>query len=277
MPTVVLAFGFRPFFLLCGVYAVVAPAAWLLALHGWSWPGAPADLLRWHTHEMLVGFVGAAMSGFLLTAVPSFTGQSAVRGAPLAWLGAAWLAARAAGAFSGAAAWLPPLADLAFAGALVGLVARDIIAAGSRRNFVLVAVVASWAAAAVAHGLGLARADALLVHLVLLLVTVMAGRITPSFTANWMRSRQLEPLPAVSLALDLAAIACVVLVAVLDLAGVHGPVAALACTSRCCGRCTSPMRGCRWGTRSWGSRCSMSAGCRAAQPCTRSPSAASDR
>ena len=60
--SIVFSYGFRPFFVLCAAHAIVLPALWLLALNGARWPGAPQDLVRWHAHEMLVGFVGAAES-----------------------------------------------------------------------------------------------------------------------------------------------------------------------------------------------------------------------
>jgi len=74
--------GFRPFFLLAAGHAVAFPALWLLALNGMPWPAAPGDPVGWHAHEMLVGFAGAAMAGFLLTAVPTFTARPATRGLP---------------------------------------------------------------------------------------------------------------------------------------------------------------------------------------------------
>ena len=80
MPPTFLSYGFRPFFVLCAAHAVVVQSLWLAALNGWRWPGMPESVFAWHAHEMLVGFVGAAMAGFLLTAVPSFTGRPPVRG-----------------------------------------------------------------------------------------------------------------------------------------------------------------------------------------------------
>ena len=75
--------GFRPFFLLAGIHAILLPTLWLLVLGGSSGPWVPADPVAWHGREMLVGFTGAAMAGFLLTAVPTFTGRAPLRGLPL--------------------------------------------------------------------------------------------------------------------------------------------------------------------------------------------------
>src|SRR5687767_14000372 len=90
--------GFRPFFLLAGVHAALSLAAWVAVLEGWiaapaGWP--PATL---HGHEMIFGFTGAALAGFLLTAVPSWTNAGYLRGWKLALLVLLWIAARAAAA-----------------------------------------------------------------------------------------------------------------------------------------------------------------------------------
>src|SRR3954468_10366586 len=88
--------GFRPFFLLGAVWAAIAVPVWLAAyVHGYALPGAlPA--MAWHAHEMIYGFALAAGTGFLLTAVPNWTGRVPVRGARLAVLAGLWLAGRIA-------------------------------------------------------------------------------------------------------------------------------------------------------------------------------------
>ena len=119
------AYGFRPFFFAAGAFAVLGLAAWL-----WLYttgvqplPNGPAQL--WHGHEMLYGFVGAAIAGFLLTAVPSWTGDRGFAGTPLVLLATLWVAGRLAFA---AASVLPlglvALCDLAFMPALGGISSR---------------------------------------------------------------------------------------------------------------------------------------------------------
>src|SRR6185312_4330100 len=76
--------GFRPFFLLAGLVAVGVILTWVAALHGTSLPDGPLPLPLWHAHEMLTAFTGAAMMGFLLTAIPNWVGGSGYGGAPLA-------------------------------------------------------------------------------------------------------------------------------------------------------------------------------------------------
>ncbi len=88
--------GFRPFFIAGTLWAPVALALWLAALlHGLALPSA-FDPLAWHRHEMLYGFVGAMVAGFLLTAIPNWTGRLPIAGWPLAALAGLWLAGRIA-------------------------------------------------------------------------------------------------------------------------------------------------------------------------------------
>ena len=99
----VLRGGFRPFFLGAGVWAVITIAIWLWAFSvGVPQIGA-LDPLAWHRHEMLFGFVGAAIAGFAPTAVPNWTGRLPIAGAPLAALALWWLLARALPSLPGCA------------------------------------------------------------------------------------------------------------------------------------------------------------------------------
>ena len=90
-------YGFRPFFLLAGLEAVIVMAVWLCAYFSPGfWPAAAIPAWMWHAHEMMFGFVPAAMGGFLLTSVPSWTGAPGYSGKPLMLLAAIWLAGRIA-------------------------------------------------------------------------------------------------------------------------------------------------------------------------------------
>ncbi|MCL7928699.1 NnrS family protein [Halomonas llamarensis] len=89
-----LAYGFRPFFLLGALYAPIALVPWVGALlQQFTLPMALSPL-AWHGHEMLFGFVSAALVGFLLTSIPSWAGVSPLAGKPLAALVVLWLAGR---------------------------------------------------------------------------------------------------------------------------------------------------------------------------------------
>ena len=80
----VLDYAFRPMFLAAGSWAVIALALWLAMFFGYMQLPTRFDPLAWHVHEMLFGFVMAAVAGFLLTAIPNWTGRLPVRGYPLA-------------------------------------------------------------------------------------------------------------------------------------------------------------------------------------------------
>src|SRR6476646_9979736 len=125
--------GFRPFFFGGAAWAVLALLLWLLALSGTIILPSALDSLAWHRHEMLFGFVGAVICGFLLTAIPNWTGRLPIAGMPLAALFALWLAARLALLLSGVAGIaIAILLDVGFYLFLAGLFAREVASAGKR-------------------------------------------------------------------------------------------------------------------------------------------------
>jgi len=134
-----LSYAFRPFFLLNGIFAVVAMAIWVSALHGVGPATLPVNITYWHGHEMLVGFVMAAISGFILTAVATWTGRPALHGGPLALLVLAWLAGRLAMGMGGVlpSTWVAVL-DMLFPVLLIVFVAREVFGGGSKRNYPIV-------------------------------------------------------------------------------------------------------------------------------------------
>lgn len=191
--------AFRPFFFGAAGWAAVALGLWLLVLGGSLQLPSHFDPLAWHRHEMLFGFVGAAVSGFLLTAVPNWTGRLPVAGWPLACLFALWVAARAAVFFSAQTGAVPALVlDVGYFVLLAGLAAREVRSAVSR-NAPLVGLVLLFAAAnALDHGaaFGLIRDPELGIRaglgLVVMMMSVVGGRIIPSFTRNWLARRQVR-------------------------------------------------------------------------------------
>ena len=82
----ILRLGFRPFFLLGAVLAALAIPLWIAALQGWALPAPVGGWLAWHRHELVFGFAGAIIAGFLLTAVQTWTGRPSLSGRPLALL-----------------------------------------------------------------------------------------------------------------------------------------------------------------------------------------------
>jgi len=196
-------YGFRPFFLAAGIAAVMLVPWWAGSVTlgiplETAWPGA-----LWHGHEMVFGFVVAAISGFLLTAVPSWTGQRGFSGWPLVLLAGLWLGGRLLVASS--ARWpalLTAGVDLAFLPVLALTLLPTLVRARSRNTPLLLALLALCATNAVFYwAVGhadqrLAR-NALLtaVNVVLLLVTVIGGRIVPAFTSSGLKEQQADSHP----------------------------------------------------------------------------------
>ena len=199
-----MSYAFRPFFLLNGLFAIVVISIWMLALHGSGYVSVPANIPYWHGHEMVVGFGLAAVAGFVLTAVATWTGRPAVQGTWLGVLVLSWLLGRVAmTAADQLPYWLVASVDSVFPFLLALLIGREVIGGGNRRNYPIVGLVLVLAMLNLLHHLGTLRilpgmdrlALYFLIHMLLLMITVIAGRIIPNFTANWMRARGHERLP----------------------------------------------------------------------------------
>ena len=185
--------GFRPFFLGGALWALTVLVLWIGALAGWLTLPTAFDPLAWHRHEMLFGYLAAVIAGFLLTAIPNWTGRLPVTGGRLAALAGLWLAARLAMLFSAVVGpWTALALDVGFLLVLFVVAAREVIAA-KNRNFPVVIVILLFAMAnaidhaeamgiAVSEGIGW-RAG---LGLVLALIALIGGRIIPSFTRNWL-------------------------------------------------------------------------------------------
>ncbi|MGM0559661.1 MAG: NnrS family protein [Pseudomonadota bacterium] len=192
------AYGFRPFFLAAGVYAVVALLVWLHALVGGSWPVGFISAMDWHAHEMIFGFAAAAMAGFILTAVPNWTGEGGFRGWRLVALTLVWLAGRLA-----LNPYLPPpliwgaVIDLAFFPLLVLTVLPGLLRLKTRRNIIFpVLLLVFWTGNLLFHldQLGLVQASArtglfLAINGLLVILALLGGRVIPAFTRNYLKSR----------------------------------------------------------------------------------------
>ncbi len=138
--------GFRPFFLAAGVWAAGVVALWLAVIAGALVLPSAFDPITWHAHEMLFGYLAAVIAGFLLTAVPNWTGRLPVGGWRLGVLFALWCAGRVAVGFSALTGPMVAAAvDLAFLAALSAVVLREIAAKGNRRNLPIVGIVVVFA------------------------------------------------------------------------------------------------------------------------------------
>ncbi len=216
--------GFRPFFLLAGLFAVLVVPLWLLVLRGAVVAPPYLDAPTFHAHEMLQGFTVAVLAGFLLTAVGNWTQRETATGLPLLGLSLLWIAGRAA--MLAAGAWPPLLVaalDLSFMPALVLALARPLLGTGNRRNYVMLAALgALWLSNAAVHleALGYLatgsgrRANGAALGLVAMVMSIMAARIFPMFTKNATGVSSIRSLPK----LDRAALVAIVLATAVDLA-----------------------------------------------------------
>ena len=200
-----LTYGFRPFFFGAGLWAVLAMGLWIPMLSGHLALPTAFDPVSWHAHAFLFGYLGAVIAGFLLTAVPNWTGRLPIVGWPLGGLAVLWLLGRVAVSVSeGVSPLLVALADLAFPVALALVLAREIIAGRNWRNLIVLAMltvftlgnaVFHWEAAQggmPAQGMGLRIA----LGAAIMMIGVIGGRVVPSFTRNWLVKRGAGRLPA---------------------------------------------------------------------------------
>jgi uncharacterized protein involved in response to NO len=217
--------GFRPFFFGAATWAAIAIALWLFSFAGAIVIPTGFDPVAWHRHEMLFGFVGAAVSGFLLTAIPNWTGRLPIAGRPLLSLFGLWAAARVAVLFSASAGfWPAAICDVGLFLTLAAAAAREVL--GSKnRNLPVVGLVLLFG---VADGADYAGAAGILppdvgwrsaIALIVIMISVIGGRIIPSFTRNWMAKQGLKSgLPTQPQSLDLLVVASTALALLLWLA-----------------------------------------------------------
>lgn len=198
----ILSYGFRPFFLFGAVYSACAALVWLPVLSGEASLATAFPPRDWHVHEMLYGFLPAVMTGFLLTAVPNWTGRLPLQGLPLGALVLLWIAGRVAVAVSGLIGWaLAAAIDVAFLSAIVILIVHEIVTGKNWRNLRLVGIVAIFAAGNIAfhiesHVYGLADYSTRVgLGAVVMLLVLIGGRIIPSFTHNWLARHDPRRLP----------------------------------------------------------------------------------
>ena len=196
------SYGFRPFFLLGSVYAGLAILVWLPLFMGeLSLVSAfiPRD---WHVHEMLFGFLPAVITGFLFTAIPNWTGRLPLRGRPLMFLVALWIAGRAGVTFSAQTGWLAVMViDCSFLLLIAAAAAREIISGKKWNNLSVVLLILVLLAGNVAfhleaHFKGAADISIRVgIAVVVLLISLIGGRIIPSFSRNWLVKENPGRLP----------------------------------------------------------------------------------
>jgi uncharacterized protein involved in response to NO len=196
------SFGFRPFFLGAALFAGVAVPAWVLVFAGAIGSNFLYAPREWHVHEMLFGFLPAVMAGFLLTAMPNWTGRMPLRGMPLVSLWLLWLAGRLIVAVAGPGPLVSAVVEASFLVALAGIVWREIAAARMWNRLPIGALISLYAAANILfHVLALRGtptdlAERLALSIIFMLLTMIGGRVTPAFTGEYLKEQRITPPPA---------------------------------------------------------------------------------
>lgn len=232
----ILSYGFRPFFLGAALFAILTMVAWIGALTlGWE-IGGSYGLLDWHAHEMLFGYASAALAGFMLTAIPNWTGRLPVSGRPLLALVLLWLAGRLTMAMPDLLGLPASMAiDAAFLPLLALVAGIEVVAGRNWKNLkILVALVALTLANVGFHlsvalnGTGL---DAVrpAVSVYLMLIALVGGRIIPSFTRNWLVKAGSSKLPRSFGRFDMAAMLALLLALAAWSVAPEGPATAVLC------------------------------------------------
>jgi uncharacterized protein involved in response to NO len=232
-----LSHGFRPFFLGGAIWAAVAMALWLGMLTGRLALPTRMGPVDWHVHALVFGFLPAVVAGFLLTAIPNWTGRLPVVGRGLLAHFGLWCAGRAASLVAGL---LPPgmaeAIDLAFLLAVAGVAAREIVAGRNWRNLVVLAAVALlWIGNLLFHleaaqgAAGAGPGARVGIAAGIFLVLLIGGRIVPSFTRNWLARQAPGRLPAPFDRFDAVALGIAATALALWVAAPGAPETAAAC------------------------------------------------
>src|SRR5699024_9352811 len=190
--------GFRPFFLLGSVLAMLAIPLWIMALSGWFADWQPTGgWLAWHRHELLFGFAAAIIAGFLLTAVQTWTGIPGLSGRPLAVLTGIWVAARLTW-LVGAPVWLVVLLDVLFLPLVAAQMARSVWPVRQQRNYPLVVMLTLMAIANAVTLYGVATGNDQLqrqasvggLWFVAGIMSMIGGRVIPFFTQRGLLRKE---------------------------------------------------------------------------------------
>jgi len=226
-----LSAGFRPFFLFAGLSGVVPLLAWVLAFLGYANTPGEFPPTYWHGHEMIFGFTIAAAAGFLLTAVPNWTHSAQFSGWKLGLLALVWLVGRFAMWFGST---VDPLVvailDLALIPLLAIYIGRRLVAHKMRRNYMVLGILS---VLFIANGLMHLEALQILpdsawlglnlgLYVVILLVTLISGRVIPGFTAAALRRKGIEADTQTPSWVTVAVIVNLILTIVFDLFEIKG-------------------------------------------------------
>ena len=195
--------AFRPFFLFACIFSVLSISAWAAVLTGELHFMPYGGLTFWHAHEMLFGFVAAIIVGFLLTAVQSWTGLRATHGIPLITLFTLWLLARMCMLLDiFAFKWITALLDISFLLLATFFMARLVLNVKQYRNLIFIPILLLLATANLFTHLSVITGEMHFytqgmystVMIITLMMTVVAGRVFPMFTANGTKKNKVDNL-----------------------------------------------------------------------------------
>ncbi|PST96165.1 NnrS family protein [Photobacterium iliopiscarium] len=242
--------AFRPFFIGAAIYAVISIALW-----GMFWAGNShvsqfmyGNPLWWHSHEMLFGFSGAVIVGFLLTAVQTWTGQTGVKGAKLAFLFSLWLIARL-GLMVATPSYVWMIIDCAWIIVATLFLAMPIIKVKQWRNLFFVPVLIMFTLLNIKYHLMVLKvipydlkATALMtLTIIAAVVIVVGGRVIPFFTSRGTKTETITRIPM----LEYAALIPIWILLIFTLFPVTVPSSLLAATYLIAA-VTNLVRMCRW-------------------------------
>lgn len=230
---ILFSYGFRPFFLGGAIWACLAMAIWIAAVSGHADVGGSYGARAWHAHEMLFGFGSAIVAGFLLTAVPNWTGRLPVSGRPLVALFLLWLAGRIALLAPDVLGVIPSaLVEASFLPTMLVVCVREIVAGRKWADLKVIAGLGTLAMAnvcfhyeTVAAG-GPDYSERLALAALTMMIVVVGGRILPSFTRNWLSKTGRTDFPVPYNGFDLAVIALTIPAFILWVASPDGEVTA---------------------------------------------------
>lgn len=196
----IFSYGFRPFFLAAGVYAILPLLPWLLYLFGFL--QSNISLQIWHSHEMFFGFVAAGISGFLLSALPNWTNTSPLTGNGLKLFFSFWVIGRIV-------FWLflffdhPVFGYLLFLDLLLPIAqlinaCNILISTKNNRNYIFIGILMAFACANLfvilemneLSGLTPGVAALFAPNIIMITIAVIGGRVVPNFTRNYLKQRK---------------------------------------------------------------------------------------
>ena len=203
MESIIFQNSFRPFFIAAGIWATLAVPFWLLSYFGILIATENFNILLWHQHEMLYGFVAAAITGFILTAIPNWTGRLPIKNKPLAILVFLWILGRVGFLTTAIFGTITTsLMDLPFLIVLVLVIIREIVSGKNWRNLPVIILISFFTLGNILVHLQIheiidsAELGIRLSTFVLsILLALIGGRIVPSFTRNWLAQNKANKFP----------------------------------------------------------------------------------